>query len=517
MARCAPVQEHVRSRQVPATDDRWDVLVVGLRDPSHANAVMVVAELAHYASLPPADVQRMLDEGALPVLSNLDRAEAERAAYELNELGAVVDLQLTDAGSGVFPVLKPDADRQIGVAVGGLIDDSATPPTVGESLGGLPEVEPDLEIPAAPRSRLTPPRNDGLSVTLGSEVHRMPTGNHRPVVMRGQGPEPIEASPYKEPVPRHELLTDRGPPGLGEEPLGSPQFGERRPGEYGLHNADVSRSGRGAMHSSAGAPYERGEGPRASGGPGGRRSSAAPSKPQPRARAQTPAPTPTKPRAQAQPQARTKKKSRPNMDGLLGEVGPSAAPESPKLPRRLERATAAAEQSEASLELDFEAAGIERPPPRFSSPPSSSAVPRPVHQADHSAGSMPRRSRVNMGGTGASAGGYAGGETGGVVDALRNDGVAALILGLGIGLILSMVLAIQLQRTNVRDDIPALEEELAASLSDPAGVEAGDRRAVDVVEDELNEVLDGIERKFLLLWLGVGLPVGVLLSRLRTL
>ena len=487
---------------MPATDDRWDVLVVGLRDPSHANAVMVVAELAHYASLPPADVQRMLDEGELPVLSNLDRAEAERAAYELNELGAVVDLQLTDAGSGVFPVLKPDADRQIGVAVGGLIDDSATPPTVGESLGGLPEVEPDLEIPAAPRSRLTPPRNDGLSVTLGSEVHRMPTGNHRPVVMRGQGPEPIEASPYKEPVPRHELLTDRGPPGLGEEPLGSPQLGERRPGEYGLHNADVSRSGRGAMHSSAGAP-------------GGRRSPASSSKPQPqpRARAQTPAQTPTKPRAQA----RTKKKSRPNMDGLLGEVGPSAAPESPKLPRRLERATAAAEQSEASLELDFEAAGIERPPPRFSSPPSSSAVPRPLHQVDHSASSMPRRSRVNMGGTGASAGGYAGGETGGVVDALRNDGVAALILGLGIGLILSMVLAIQLQRTNVRDDIPALEEELAASLSDPAGVEAGDRRAVDVVEDELNEVLDGIERKFLLLWLGVGLPVGVLLSRLRTL
>ncbi|MEM9453859.1 MAG: hypothetical protein AAGF11_06745 [Myxococcota bacterium] len=502
---------------MPATDDRWDVLVVGVRDPSHANAVMVVAELAHYASLPPSDVQRMLDEGELPVLSNLDRAEAERAAYELNELGAVVDLQLTDAGSGVFPVLKPDADRQVGVAVGGLIDDSATPPTVGESFGGLPEVEPDLEIPAAPRSRPTPSRNDGLSVTLGSEVHRMPTGNHRPVVTRGQGPEPIEASPYVEPAPRHELLTDHGPPGLGEEPILSPSLGERRPGEYGLHNADVPHAGRGAPRSSAGAPYERGAGPHAPSGPGGRHSPATPS--HPRAQAQAQAQAHAKPRAQ--PQARSKKKSRPKMDGLLGEVGPSAVPESPKLPRRLERATAAAEQSEASLELDFEAAGIERPPPRFSSPSASSAVPGPMHQADHSAGSMPRRTRAaGIGGSGASAGGYSGQDSqdmGGVVDALRNDGVAALILGLGVGLVLSMVLAIQLQRTDVRDKIPPLEEELAASLSDPAGVEAGDRREVDVVEGELHEALDEIERKFLLLWLGVGLPVGVLLSRLRTL
>jgi hypothetical protein len=464
---------------VPATDDHWDVVVVGLRDPSHANTVMVIAELAHYASIPPHEVERMLDEGEVSVVSNLDRAEAERAAYELSELGAVVDLRLTDATSGVFPVLKPDADRQVGVAVGGLIDDSATPPTVGESRGGLPEVEPDPEVPSAPRSRSPTPSSSGLSVTLGSGVHRMPTGQHRPAITRGQGPEPIEASPYAEPVPRSELLTDRGPPGLGEEPIPAPRPGERRPGEYGLHRGD-----------------------------------ARPTRP----RTQTPRPRTQTPRPQAGPAKpkpkKKKKKNRSDIEGLLGDIGPAAPAETPKLPKRLEQATAVAKQSSGPLELDFEAAGIQRPPPRFT---PSAPVSAPMHQAEVSASAMPRRSRAPMGGTGASAAGHGTGQGGGVVDVLRNDGVAGLILGLGVGLILSMVLALQLQRGDVRDRLPGLEDELAASINDPAGVEAGDRRAPASIEGEINQTLDEIERKFLLWWLGVGLPVGLLLSRLRSL
>lgn len=453
---------------------------------------MVVAELAHYASLPPNEVERMLDAGEVPVLSNLDRAEAERAAYELNELGAVVDLRLTDATSGVFPVLKPDADRQVGVAVGGLIDDSATPPTVGESFGGLPQVEPDPEIPQAPRSRPAPGRHDGLSVTLGSEVHRMPTGNHRPAVTRGQGPDPLEASPYVEPAPRHELLTDHGPPGLGEEPIPAPRPGERRPGEYGLHNPDP-RAARGAPRS-----------PGAS-APGGRRAPATKTKPKPK-----------------------RKKSQPNMDGLLGELGPSAPLDTPKLPKRLERATAAAERSSDAIEIDFAAVGIDRPSPHLSgAQPQGSldldfgtmgSAPSSALSPARNAGSMPRRTRAgNVGGTGATAAGYTSPQTGGVVEALRNDGVAGLILGLGVGLILSMVLALQLQRGEVRDAIPPLEEELAASLRDPAGVEAGELRAAGAVEEEISQTLDQTERKFLLWWLGVGLPVGFVLSRLRSL
>ncbi len=438
---------------------------------------MVVAELAHYASLPPHEVERMLDEGEVPVLTNLDRAEAERAAHELNELGAVVDLRLTDAISTVYPVLKPDAERQVGVAVGGLIDDSATPPTVGESRG-LPELEPDLEAPARPRHRTPAPnRGDGMNLSLGSDIHRMPSGAHRPVVTRGQGPDPREASPYVEPAPRHELLTDHGPPGIGDEPLPPPMPSNSAPdpgpGAYGVH-----RDAR-------------------SGGHGGN----ARSRPQP-------APA-------AKPKKKKKKKKPAGAESLLGDIDGGrgrggAQVEQPKLPQRLEQATASARSSGGPLELDFEAAGLQRPAPRIAAQP-------PVHQADRSASSMPRRSRAsNIGGSGASAAGYEGGE-GGFVDALRNDGVAGLILGLGVGLILSMVLALSLQRSDVRDRLPPLEEELAAALNDPEGVEAGDQRSSDSVEGELNQTLDEIERKFLLVWLGAGLPVGLLLSRLRAL
>ena len=55
-------------------------------------------------------------------------------------------------------------------------------------------------------------------------------------------------------------------------------------------------------------------------------------------------------------------------EDLLGDIGPGPGgmpSESPKLPSRLERATAsAASQTSGPLELDFEAAGMKRPPPK---------------------------------------------------------------------------------------------------------------------------------------------------------
>ncbi len=483
---------------------------MGLRDPSHASKVMVVAELAHYASLPPQDVERMLDDGEVPVLSNLDRSEAERAAYELNELGAVVDLRLAHTVSGVFPVLKPDADRQVGVAVGGLIDDSATPPSVGESRG-LPELEPDPEAPRRPRPRAaTPNPGDGMSLALGSGVNRMQSAPHRPAITRGRGPEPIGASPHIEPAPRNELLTDRGPPGIGEEPLPSAGGrGDVGPGQYGVHRPEGR--GRGQRTRSAG-PRPGGAGRR----PGAK------AKPKPQAKS----PPKGKPKAKGKPRAKPKPKPRPkpkpkpksdelpsDVSDLLGDIGsgPPPAQEPARLPDRLKQATESAKSAQGPLELDFEAAGMKRPTSSVDMPIASAG-----HQANRSASTMPRRTRAgNMGGTGASA--SAKERERGVIDTLRNDGVAGLILGLGVGLILSMALALSLQRGAVRDRLPPLEDELAESLSDPEGVEAGDLRSPAAIEGEINQALDEIERRFLLVWFAAGLPVGFLLSRLRSL
>lgn len=416
-------------RAVPASDDRWDVVVVGLRDPSHAAAMMAVAELAHYASLPPEDVERMLEDGEVLVLESLDRAEAERAAYELAELGAVVDLRLAMNDSGVFPVFKPDAERQIGVAVGGLIDDSATPPTVGAAVG-LPQLEPIHEAPQAPRARTRTPSPDA----------------------RAGGRAPADA-PRREPM--------AGPPGLDEEPPPPPL-------------------------------------PRAEG-----RGEAAP-----RARTQTPAP--------ARPTAQTSSPPRPpaaSIDSLLGDIGPATPAAAPKLPQRLQRAVAAAQSGTSELEVDFAAAGINPPPKR-----GPSAAPAPAEPgADRSASNMPRRTRAgHTGGTGASAAGH-GHTNGGLLDVLRNDGIAAVLVGLAVALVLSLVLALQVQRGSVRDRLPPLEDELAAALADPDDVAAGKRRDPGAIESELEGALDDLQRSFLLWWLAPGVLGGLLLSRLKAL
>lgn len=404
---------------MPAADDRWDVVVVALRDPSHAAAMMTIAELAHYASLPPQDIEHMLEDGEVPVLENLDRAEAERAAHELAELGAVVDLRLGNNESGVFPVFKPDAERQIGVAVGGLIDDSATPPSVGESVG-LPELEPDLEAPQAPRGR-------------PSSVGR-----------RGPRPSRLTPPPKDEPPP---------PPAPRPARAATPVPG-RDPKDARARVATPSPSGRGPARKA------------------------------------------------------------PDPESLLGDIGSSAAPASPKLPDRLQRAASSALAAPNELEVDFAAAGM-APMPKRGLMIGTSPAPAPT--ADRSASDMPRRTRAgNMGGTGASAAGQVRRE-GGLVDTLREDGIAATLLGLAVGLGLGLVLAMQIQRSDARDLLPPLEEELAASLNDPEDVAAGKRRAPEAIQAELDGALDDMQRGFLLWWLLPGVGVGLLLSRLRAL
>jgi hypothetical protein len=475
---------------VPATDDRWDVVVVGLRDPSHGAALMAVAELAHYASLPPQDVERMLEEGEVPVLENLDRAEAERAAYELAELGALVDLRLAMTDSGVFPVFKPDAERQIGVAVGGLIDDSATPPTVGAALG-LPSLEPDREPPQQPRARTTtrPPLS---SASAGSKAASKPADAPR----RGadfMGPPTLDDEPPPPPAPRPARPTPD--PRASDAGNGRVRAATPVPGDSARSRAGESGSGS-RPRASTPSPGESGSGsrPRASTPSAGESGSGS------RPRAATPAPSAG---ARAKPAAS-------GVESLLGDIGPAASA-APKLPQRLQRAASAAAQASVELEVDFAAAGMAPPPKR-----GFSGAPVPLDAAaDRSASEMPRRTRAGqMGGTGASAAGrvYQGG---GALEQLRGDGLAMLLVGLCVGLALALVLALQIQRSSVRDTLPPLEEELAASLSDPSGVAEGKRRDPATIEQELDGALGDLQRSFLLWWLGPGVVVGLLLSRLK--
>jgi hypothetical protein len=222
---------------------------------------------------------------------------------------------------------------------------------------------------------------------------------------------------------------------------------------------------------------------------------------------QTPAPT-----GRAASPGRAKEPA-PDIESLLGDIGSGAQAPAPKLPQRLQRASAAAQSGTAELEVDFAAAGMSPPPKR-----GPAATPAPVELgAERSASAMPRRTRAgHMGGTGASAAGHAH-EGGGLRDAFRNDGLAAVLVGLGVGLALSLVVALQVQRSGVRDRLPPLEEELAAALADPTGVATGKRRDPAAIESELDGALDDLQRSFLLWWLAPGVLGGLLLSRLRAL
>ena len=200
----------------------------------------------------------------------------------------------------------------------------------------------------------------------------------------------------------------------------------------------------------------------------------------------------------------------PTADSLLGDIGGAAAPATPKLPQRLQRATAAAAEARSEVEVDFAAAGIAPPPKR-----GRMGTPAPTHVADRSSSNMPRSTRAgHMGGTGASAA-VRSQHKSGVFEVLREDRVSTLLTSLCVGLGLSLVLALQLQRSSVRDRLPPLEEELAASLADPADVATGKRRAPAKVEEELDTTLGELQRAFLLWWLGPGLLVGLVISRLR--
>lgn len=427
---------------------------------------MVVAELAHYASMPTDEIGRALaNDAELEVLSKLDRAEAERAANELHELGAVVDLRLTPSHSGVFPVFKPDADRQVGVAVGGIIDDSATPPMMGEVMGSLPEVEPDPESGRFPAA--TPP---------GRRQPSPPPRSPAPPPAPAPAPDPLDLLPMGD-SGVHAVLEDLGgPPGIVDDtpsappPSAAPTLQGPELGSQDLLPDHLQNKQR----SLGGSPR-----PSPSQAP---RPQAKPSRPESTGRARKPPGSPGSPSG-----------------------GASAAQKKPK-PQPIPTPGAS-----ASLELDFEAVGLTKPAHKGGVPTQAPMAP-PGTSAPATEG-LPRRTRAgNMGGSGASAAGKDESEPN-LFEVLRGDLVALSLFIVSAALIASMVTALQLQRSEVRDLVPPLEEELQASLNDPVGVEQGELRAPEDVEGEIKGLLGDLETSFYLWWLIGGVSTGLGIAR----
>ena len=580
----------LRYAGVKDSGDTWDVFVVGVRDNSHASTVMLAAELSHYTGMPTSEVELALMKGEVRVRAGLARTEAENAALDLDDRGAIVDLRLSDGKSGVFPILKPDASRRSGTAVGGFIDDSATPPSLADTSGlqTLP-LEPDHEdgLPPPP----PPSPNFETLEDIASEPIRVGSrrtyrgdsddllGAVENLVRQGEsalghvdehtghaGPGdkqivdvPRQRSPDSVPPlfsrasAAPEWTTD--PPSRPNPIPASPPTARRSPSQTGIPAAGHAApsptpapmpgaTAPPAAYAPPGYPHpgmHPGMHPGAYGAPApamppGYPAMAPHPTPPPTAvpvptAVPTPTPTPAPPpsasgsspgleglssgldnlevtdlptafKAKKPKKKKRKKKPTAELPASDSGLGREAAPE-----RRAPRPDPSAS---SSLELDFEAAGIS---PKNKKLKQLGGRITGEHRPDDA--ELPRRTRAgNMGGTGGAAYGRPQQEEATGEFILGADVTTALPLGLAIGLGVGLATALVLQRGASHEKLEPLEQEMLMAATNPDTAGAGDLRSASQVEKDLDEAYGSLKNRFLLQWLGIGIPLGLVLSRI---
>lgn len=502
--------------------DKWDVFVVGVRDASHAKTVAVAAQLAKSIGMPTAAVELALMKGDVRVRSGLLRPAAQDAAMEFDGLGAIVDLRLADGKSSPFLELKPDASRRAGVAVGGFIDDSATPPRVAESTGLTPvPLEPDAEgLPPPPPMGVSLQMLEDIAsepIRIGPDAYGEPTradydqamaslaGDGAPALgevgdtaesdkavvdvpfeRNPKAPPPVMNRASAAPAWVHGAAPDAGAPGptlfgipdeVERPPSVVPKGGHTQhglapgPAPVGRDAARRGASGREANRGSAGRPRASERPLLAAAGLSHEHMIAG-------LEALELTDLPTAPKQQPPPERRAK---RPTPPPVVAELPPRPKPPAPT--------------ASAALELDYEAAGaVSRQGP--AAPAASMSQPAASH-ASASAGSTDGQPVLSP------------------TFLLGRDVYTAIPAGLAVGLALSLLVAIQWQRGVDAETVKPLEAELQTALSAPSRVEAGEVRAPHAVEEALDEAYGSLRHSFLLKWLAIGLPIGFALSRIR--
>ena len=470
--------------RVSAAEERWDVVVVGLHDPGGAQARSFASALAKMSGMNPSAITSALEQAEVPVHAGMRRHEAERAASELDRLGAVVDLRLSAAASGAYPILKPDAERRSGTAVGGFIDDSATPPRMAGS--GMH----NLSLEPEPGGRVGP------SLTLEAE----PTVPAPPPVGPG-----THAAAYAAP-PRPGYVPPPGPPAQFGTMPGSQSAAD--PLSALANELDKIASGDGDMLLGTldGSEPE-------------------PSKPKDPARRKEFDRVANRPTAAQRQAALDSRESAGKIDLGLGkaeltpeEVGaakklrpppddpPAPPPKAGKAPKpaktdNKEKWGPTPVSAEAPLELDFKAVGLEAKPVGG------------IRSVDEvKAGQSGAMMRADFGRPGSAARAMAFEEK---VPLLGPDRLTAGLFGGAIGLVIGLVVAVFLSKGAASEAIAPLEAELAESLAKPAAVAAGSVRNESAISDDLESAYGDAQRSFILKFLLIGVPIGLALGRLN--
>ncbi|MBL4687963.1 MAG: hypothetical protein JKY37_25455, partial [Nannocystaceae bacterium] len=162
---------------------------------------------------------------------------------------------------------------------------------------------------------------------------------------------------------------------------------------------------------------------------------------------------------------------------------------------------------EDSLELDFEAVGIA---PKQRKLRELGGRISGEHKAVDAA--PPRRSRAgNFAGSGGAATAPLDDERGFF---LGRDGYTAVPLGVAIGLVISLMVAIQLQRSADAAALQPLEEELRIATASASLIDSGEVRSVSRLDSALESEYDELKKSFVFKWLAIGLPLGFVLGRI---
>jgi hypothetical protein len=486
---------------VTAPDETWDVVVVGLHDPRPDKLGHLARHLARVCEMPIDELVEALQEGEVPVYSRLRRHEAERAAHELDGFGAAVDLRLAVATSGVYPILKPDAERRSGTAVGGFIDDSATPPRIVDSQVGVLPLEP-----AAAEDHIGPVAPAPPLVQAGSRR----ASASAPVVTRrrtiGESPGSV---PPSQPPAGHGSFAGAAIE-RERDPLDALATGLERLSESDAIDGMLGALGDDRVHARVGPDRTPRDGYRAPEVPQAGTDRPYQREPGERGRRATPAATPA-PRRASQPVIDTGRAEDPAPPpprrGPIapGPLAPAATPARAEAPKRAEDRFAPPPAS-SDLQLDYEAAGMSRPPT-----PTLSRTAKPGNS-----GVLPRRTRAtDAGGTGAAARGFGVEHEREHRPLMGPEPVSAAIFGLAVGLGLGLLVATFLHKGSDQSSILAFEAEMQQALAAPDEVAAGSVRAPTSIEDDLEAAYGDVRRSFLMYWLAIGVPVGLVLGRLK--
>jgi hypothetical protein len=170
--------------------------------------------------------------------------------------------------------------------------------------------------------------------------------------------------------------------------------------------------------------------------------------------------------------------------------------------------------AETKLEIDFGAAGLTAAPPGTSALTRGAAVSTPSGAITRPSGSFPALDPSGSMRTAVPSGPHPIAHAP-AVGLIVEDRLASGLIGGAIAATLGMLVAFAVVRSDAKSIADRLEPELADSIADPIGVDAGRRRAPAVVHADIDAGLADVRGTYFTIWAAIAVPLGAAAGLLK--